>query len=124
MSSVSVPSTSAAQDAQDTRPLKTSLGRSEGRRSSLDERQRELSNRIATLEKLMPVMIAKALCREAKPDAEDPTGEKKVRKIVKEMLPKPDPAEELAEKLTERIKQLNDLTAEMHVGTMPNCLKF
>lgn len=102
--------------------LKNAIDRFESRRQNLKDRQRQLGDRIALLEKLLPRMMDREICCNETLGDEGPLD--KVKTMDEEHWSTIDFTDESPEELAKEVERLNNETAELHVGTMPNLLKI
>lgn len=99
--------------------LANTIERYAGRQEDLDERHRQLKDKITTMEKLLPALIAFGMCNQSSDEKEacEPTNAAldRLREMMRKLSPLPDPADELVAELATCVEQLNRETAELHV---------
>ncbi|XP_008202189.1 uncharacterized protein LOC100120476 isoform X1 [Nasonia vitripennis] len=99
--------------------LTNTIERYADRQEDLDERHRQLKDKISTMEKLLPALIACGMCNKSYDEKNQACESSnaalnQVREMMRKLSPLPDPADELVAELATCVKQLNRETAELH----------
>lgn len=85
----------------------------EGRRCDLIGRHRNLRDKIATMERSVPALMAYNMWMAERYSPDAPYC--KMREIMKKFSPHPDPADRLVDELRSTVNDLRQETAQLHV---------
>lgn len=93
--------------------LEDAVSKFKERRSDLVNRQQYLTEKITTMERCIPALMAFNMWTSGNNCDDPPLC--KVKQIMNKLSPNSDPTEKLVEKLKTTVKSLNTETAELHV---------
>lgn len=94
-------------------PLANITSEIEERRCDLIGRQRQLKNKVVTMERSIPALMAYSMWK-AEQDCRDGPYDK-VREIMNTFAPQSDPADKLVAELKSIVDNLHQETAQLHV---------